>query len=86
LYNKLQYKCNTYGKKILIVDESFTSRTCGVCWEINKMGGNKIYLCQFCGLEIDRDVTGSRNILIENHEYYNYNMLDIEKMLEIMNV
>jgi len=63
---KLQYKCSTYGKKLLIVDESYTSCTCGVCGEINKMGGEEIYLCQSCGLEIDRDVTGARNILIKN--------------------
>ena len=63
---KLQYKCNTYGKKLLIVDESYTSCTCGVCGEINKMGGQEIYHCQFCGLVIDRDVTGARNILIKN--------------------
>ena len=63
---KLQYKCDTYGKKLLIVDESYTSCTCGVCGEINKMGGKEIYLCQSCGLEIDRDVTGARNILIKN--------------------
>lgn len=63
---KLQYKCDTYGKKLLIVDESFTSCTCGVCGKINRMDGKEIYLCRFCGLEIDRDVTGSRNILIKN--------------------
>ena len=63
---KLQYKCDMYGKKLLIVDESYTSCTCGVCGEINKMGGKEIYLCQSCGLEIDRDVTGARNILIKN--------------------
>jgi len=63
---KLQYKCNTYGKKLLIVDESYTSCTCGVCGTINKMGGKEIYLCQICGLEIDRDVIAARNILIKN--------------------
>ena len=63
---KLQYKCSTYGKKLLVVDESYTSCTCGLCGEINKMGGQEIYLCQSCGLEIDRDVTGARNILIKN--------------------
>jgi len=50
----------------MIVDESYTSCTCGVCGEINKMGGNETYLCQSCGLEIDRDVIASRNILIKN--------------------
>ncbi len=62
---KLQYKCDTYGKKLLIVDESYTSCTCGVCGKITRMS-DEIYLCQFCGLEIDRDVMASRNILIKN--------------------
>lgn len=55
-----------YGKKLLIVEESYTSCTCGVCGEINRIGGKEIYLCKKCGLEIVRDVTGAKNILIKN--------------------
>ena len=63
---KLQYKCNVYGKKLIIVDESYTSCTCGLCGTINKTKGKEILCCISCGLEIDRDVSGSRNILIKN--------------------
>ena len=63
---KLKYKCNVYSKKLIIVDESYTSCTCGVCGTINNTKGKEIFSCVSCGLEIDRDVTGSRNILIKN--------------------
>jgi putative transposase len=63
---KLKYKCKTYGKTLIIVDESYTSCTCGVCGMINKTGGKEVFRCSSCELEIDRDVTGSRNILIKN--------------------
>ena len=63
---KLKYKCDVYGKKLIIVDESYTSCTCGVCGTINNTKGKELFSCISCGLKIDRDVTGSRNILIKN--------------------
>ena len=63
---RLKFKCEQYNKKLIIVDESFTSCTCGVCGVINRTNGREVYNCKVCGLVIDRDVTGSRNILIKN--------------------
>jgi putative transposase len=63
---KLIYKCSMYGKKLCIVDESYTSCTCGVCGIINNIKGMETYTCESCGLSIDRDVSGSRNIFIKN--------------------
>lgn len=63
---KLRYKCEIYKKRLIIVDESYTSCTCGVCGTINKTGGKELFKCKKCDLEIDRDVTGARNILIKN--------------------
>lgn len=63
---KLKYKCQSYGKRLIIVDESYTSCTCGRCFEINKVGSNEVYNCSYCDLEIDRDVSGARNIMIKN--------------------
>jgi len=63
---KLKWKCNTYGKKLVIVDESYTSCTCGMCGKINKTGSNEVFHCVGCGVELDRDVQGSRNILLKN--------------------
>jgi IS605 OrfB family transposase len=63
---KLKYKCDAYSKKLIIVDESYTSCTCGVCGTINDTKGKEIFSCISCGLKMDRDVGGSRNILIKN--------------------
>ena len=53
---------------IEIVDESYTSKTCGKCGNINKdLGNNKIFSCPSCKLVMDRDCNGARNILIKNY-------------------
>ena len=62
---KLKYKCSMYNKKLIIVDESYTSCTCGRCGNI-KRTNLEVYSCDDCGLVIDRDATGSRNIFIKN--------------------
>jgi transposase len=66
---KLKFKCGMYKKKLIIVDESYTSCTCGVCGTINNTKGKEIFECKECKLTIDRDATGSRNILIKNITY-----------------
>ena len=63
---KLKYKCKRNGKKMYVVDESYTSKTCSLCGKLNDVGGKEVYQCRGCGNEIDRDVNGSRNILIKN--------------------
>jgi len=63
---KLTYKCSVYGKKLHIVSESYTSKTCGSCGDLNDVGGSEVYKCGFCDISLDRDINGSRNILIKN--------------------
>jgi transposase len=63
---KLRYKCKQNEKKLYVVDESYTSKTCTLCGKINNVGGEEVYKCEGCGNEVDRDVNGSRNILIKN--------------------
>ena len=53
---KLLFKCN----------QEYTSKTCTNCGDINDVKGNEIYKCFNCGIEIDRDINGSRNIFIKN--------------------
>jgi IS605 OrfB family transposase len=62
---KLTWKCKTYNKKLVIVDESYTSKTC-ICGCLNDMNGKEIYKCKTCGFTMDRDILGSLNILIKN--------------------
>ena len=51
--------------KVLIVDEHYTSKTCGFCGKIDqKLGGKKIFKCHSCKIEADRDIHAARNILL----------------------
>ncbi len=63
---RLKVKCEWYKKKIIIVDESYTSCTCTGCGYINETKGKEELKCNKCELEIDRDIAGARNILIKN--------------------
>ncbi|CAG8768034.1 12453_t:CDS:2 [Dentiscutata erythropus] len=52
--------------KVIECTEEYTSKTCGNCGSINKkLGGSKIFRCESCSLEIDRDMNGARNILLK---------------------
>ncbi|BCS82708.1 putative transposase [Cotonvirus japonicus] len=63
---RLQYKSQEHGSHILVVDEHYTSMTCGNCGMLHKkLGSNKIFKCPYCKEIIDRDVNGARNILIK---------------------
>ena len=65
--DKLKGLCDFRKTKLYIVDESYTSKTCGSCGFIKEnLGGNKVYKCDSCGLEIGRDHNGARNILLKN--------------------
>lgn len=63
---KLKWKCDLYGKKLIIVDESYTSCTCTNCGKINNTRGKETLTCYSCKFSVDRDVAGARNILIKN--------------------
>lgn len=60
------------GVKFVIVTEEFTSKTCSCCGRLHRaLGRSKVFSCQSCGVAMDRDENGARNILIkscvENH-------------------
>ena len=64
----LLHKAKDYTNcQVKIVDEAYTSKSCGNCGHIHQnLGGNKTYNCPQCGLVIDRDVNGARNIWIRS--------------------
>ncbi len=63
---KLKYSCKKYKRRLIVVNEEYTSKTCGKCGNINdKLGSNKIYNCTKCHIKIDRDINGARNILLK---------------------
>ena len=63
---RLIYKSHTNKYVIKIVDESYTSKTCTNCgWINDNLGSQDIFKCKRCNLKVDRDTTGSRNILLK---------------------
>lgn len=51
-----------------VVDESYTTKTCGLCGELNdNVEGNKVFKCPVasCSYKMDRDYHGGRNIYLK---------------------
>ncbi len=65
--DRLTHHMHKNGKKINIITEEFTSKTCGNCgWLNEKLSNKDIFCCRSCGLNISRDVNGARNILLKH--------------------
>ena len=63
---KIQNKAETEGKRVILLNEAYTSKTCTNCGNLNKtLGSKKTFSCNNCKLVIDRDINGARNILIK---------------------
>ena len=61
---KLKTKALEYTNvKVNIVTEEYTSQTCTKCKKRTKVSG-EIFVCKFCNHKEDRDLLGSRNILL----------------------
>lgn len=53
------------GCRVVLVDEAYTSKTCGLCGYVHRgLGGSKVFSCPRCRALIDRDHNGARNILL----------------------
>ena len=62
---KLEYKCGINEVKYKEIDESYTSKVCSNCGNYKKdLGSAKVYKCKRCKVELDRDINGSKNILV----------------------
>lgn len=62
---RLKSKCALRKCYLDICSEEYTSQTCGVCGCLTKVGGKEVFNCSKCGLVIDRDYNGARNIAIK---------------------
>jgi putative transposase len=52
---------------IHVIGEEYSTQACGNCQNLDKnVGGKEIYKCRHCGIKLDRDLNGSRNIFIMN--------------------
>ena len=59
-------KAEIYGCKVQIVTEEYTSQTCTLCGTLSKKYIKREKQCTHCGNKIDRDINGSRNILLKS--------------------
>jgi len=60
---RLKTKAIETNTNVIIVEESYTSKTCAYC-EFVKSGifTSKVFKCESCGVKMDRDTNGSINI------------------------
>jgi putative transposase len=60
----LTYKCQLYGKELVLEDEHNTSKMCSGCENLQSMPlWKRTYCCKECGLVMDRDENSAINIL-----------------------
>jgi putative transposase len=62
---QLDYKCKWYGVELIIADRFYpSSKTCSSCGNVKKdlKLSDRVYKCEKCGLEIDRDLNASINL------------------------
>jgi transposase len=63
---RLGSKCELRGRTMINTTEEFTSKTCTACGYVKyNLGSAKVYRCDSCGIILDRDVNGARNIYIK---------------------
>ena len=65
LRDKIQYKGNLLGRTVVIADRFFpSSKRCVKCGHINSelKITDRIYRCEKCGFEIDRDLNAACNL------------------------
>jgi putative transposase len=70
LMQRLRYKCDWYGKELILVDAYFPSaRTCHVCGfesaEVGRRNALREWNCPSCGARHDRGVNAARSVLAE---------------------
>ena len=59
----IEYKAAAIGKKVMVIDPRYTSRTCSRCGFQKKENRNgRTFKCKSCGFRIDADLNASRNI------------------------
>jgi len=66
----LIHKCIEYGCLLEIVTEEFTSMCCTKCGHLSNNYKGREKICDNCGFRINRDVNGSRDILLKNYKKY----------------
>ncbi len=72
---RLKAKAEEYGAEVRVVNEAWTSKTCGGCSKVHyNLGSSKTFKCpqpnRLCSFEIDRDINGARNIALKHFGFF----------------
>ena len=62
---QLEYKCSRYGIQLVVADRFYpSSKACSCCGFIKSdlKLKDRVYRCNSCGLEIDRDLNAAGNL------------------------
>jgi len=61
----MEYQLNKYGKKLILVNPAFTSKTCARCGYVKKdlTLADRVFVCPRCGWTVDRDYNATLNLL-----------------------
>ncbi len=63
LKSRLLYKASLQGKRVFLVPEHYTTKTCSKCGTINNdIGSKEVFTCPCCHLMTGRDMNASINI------------------------
>ena len=56
------------GTRVYVVSEAWTTKTCTGCGHVMDVGSSKTVACEKCGLRLDRDHSGARNIFMRSYQ------------------
>jgi transposase len=78
---RLKHKCRERNVGLMIVDEDYTSKTCGSCGTLVNVGSSETFSCNTCSFITDRDVNGARNILLKHMRVTSIDPVALRKAL-----
>ena len=64
--NRLSHKADIQGKRVIVMTEEYTSKTCSQCGHYN-IPTDRQYYCFNCKLSIHRDVNAAKNIMMKGY-------------------
>ena len=66
----LQYKCSNYGIPLITANKFYpSSQICSCCGAMKKIGSNKLYRCDNCGMVENRHLNAAKNLVKLAYEY-----------------
>ncbi len=64
--NRLSHKADIQGKRVIVMTEEYTSKTCSQCGHYN-IPTDRQYYCSSCRLSIHRDINAAKNIMMKGY-------------------